>query len=475
MITLEICNTEVRLLETAGGRVVKWASSSLEPGTFEDEVLSNPEALGAAVRRLMASSGISGRNVTASVSGIYSLSRIVLVPNTPGEQVKTQAVMDAASEVMPLSEDEQYISWQSIATTDEGQQVQVVGVPRDVIDSEVQSLRAAGINPRVLDLKTMALARVVNREQALILNIEPSSFDVVIVAGGIAEVIRSTAWQQDDLSVEEKAEHLAQALELTVGFYNTHHPASPFELATPLFVTGQMSGDLALMEELRTRLGCPIEALTPPLEYPEHLPVSQYAVNIGLALKGKALSKLSKNEEQTGYSIPDINLLPPVYRPWRPSARQIQAFCALIASIVLLFPMYQVVSGAKAETATLEKRYNIINNELLRRQVELKKREPLQRAIDEYHTIVNMGVGFADDIEVIHSRAAELGVEVLSIGHTGDSVNIACRASDGNYLTFRSYIVALEESGRFSTPVTPPEGFPYIISGDIRLKPKAGE
>jgi len=66
------------------------------------------------------------------------------------------------------------------------QQVQVLGVPRDVLDSEVMALRAAGVNPRILDLKTMALVRAVNREQALILNIESTSFDTVVVVNGVA-------------------------------------------------------------------------------------------------------------------------------------------------------------------------------------------------------------------------------------------------------------------------------------------------
>ncbi|GAI49724.1 unnamed protein product, partial [marine sediment metagenome] len=123
------------------------------------------------------------------------------------------------------------------------------------------ALRAAGVNPRVLDLKAMALVRAVNREEALILNIEPTSFDVVMVVGGIAEIMRTTAWQEGDLSEEEQAEHLAVALDLTVGFYNSHHPSYPLDPATPLFITGQMSGDLTLIDKLQERVGYPIESL----------------------------------------------------------------------------------------------------------------------------------------------------------------------------------------------------------------------
>ncbi|GAI37617.1 unnamed protein product, partial [marine sediment metagenome] len=203
MITIEISSTDIRLMEIEKGRVTKWASLSLEPGLFEGEVVSDPRALSVAVKQIMTSSGISGRNVTASVGGLYSISRIVMVPTPLGVSASREAVLEEVRGVMPLSEDELYLSWRVIAAGEGGQQVLVVGVPRDVIDSEVRALRAAGINPRVLDLKALALVRAVNREQALILNIEPTSFDTIMVVNGIPEIIRTTAWQPGDLSMED--------------------------------------------------------------------------------------------------------------------------------------------------------------------------------------------------------------------------------------------------------------------------------
>ena len=256
---------------------------------------------------------------------------------------------------------------------------------------------------------------------------------------------------------------------MTVSFYNSQHTGFPFDPATPLFVTGQMSGDLALMEELQSRVEYPIEPLTPPLECPAHMPVSQYAVNIGLALKGTVPSK---SQEQDKYSAPDINLLPQTYRPWRPSARQVRAFCAIIIAVALLLPLYQVTADTMAETAFLEARYTIINTELQRRQVEIKNREPLKKAVNEYHTIINMGSGATEDIKVINSEAEQLAIEVKSIDHEGEQIIIICEADD--YTAFRNYVTALEESGRFNTPIPPPERFPYRTGGIIEVEPKAG-
>ena len=469
-VTLDIDSTTIRLLEVGGGAVRKWASVSLEPDRVEEGVVSDQQTLGTMVKQLMTSSGIKVRKVIASVSGLYSISRILTVSRLPAGLTPHEAVLEMAKEIMPLSGDKLSISWQTITAGEGEQRFLVMGVPRDVIDGEVRSLKAVGLNPHILELKAMALASAVDREQALILNIEPSSFDVIMVVNGVPEIMRTVPWQHKDLTVEDKVEHLAGTLEITVDSNNLHNPGAPLDPATPLFITGQMSEDLTLMETLQARLGYPVESLAPPLEYPADLPISQYAVNVGLALRGTAPSE---NLGKVGYLPLDINLLPEIYRPWRPTAKQLYAVVFIIIATVLLFPLYQATTDAMAKTANLQAKYNAVNSILEERKAEIKSREPLQKTITEYHTIVDMGGGFTEDLAVIKSEAEKLGVQVGAITHEGKSITFICQAD--SYITFREYITALEESGRFLTPIPPSEGYPFTKSGKIKLEPMTAE
>ena len=467
-VTLDIDSATIKLMETGGGKVRKWASISLEPDKVEGEEVSEQPALGTIVKRLMASSGIKANKVIASFSGLYSLNRILSVPNPPPGVTFRESVLEMARETMPLSEDKLYLSWQTIAVGEGTRQVLLVGVPRDALDGEVRSLRAVGINPRMLELRAMALTRAVNKEQALILNIEPTSFDVIVVVNGIPEIMRPISWRPGDLTVEDKVENLVAPLELTVDFYNSRHPDTPLDSATPLFITGQMSVDVSLMENLQARLRYPVESLAPPLECPADLPVSQYAVNIGLALKGTAPSE---SLGQGGYLPLDMNLLPETYWPWRPKAKQLYASGLMIVAIGLLFPIFQVTTEAMSKTAILEMTFAALNTKLELQKQEIKNREPLQKAINEYNTIANMGGYFTGDVVVINSEAEKLGVQVNSIAHASNEINIDCQADEGDYIAFRAYKMALEESGRFTTPVVPPEGYPYTWSGIIKVEP----
>ncbi|MBA7699332.1 hypothetical protein ES703_108027 [subsurface metagenome] len=125
------------------------------------------------------------------------------------------------------------------------------------------------------------------------------------------------------------------------------------------------------------------------------------------------------------------------------------------------------------KTADLQAEYTSLNNRMQLVQLEIRNREPLKQAISEYNTILNMGGGFTEDLEVINSEAEKLGVQVESIAHEGESITLTCEA--GKYTIFRDYVTALEESGRFATVTPPSEKFSYITGGTIELETKPGE
>ena len=470
VVTLDVDSSAIRLLEIRRGVVRKWASVSLEPEGAEEETALGRQALGTMVRQLMASSGIKARKVIAGLSGLYSINRLLPMSSLPQGLTTQEAVEEVAKEIMPVPGDKLYLSWQTITAGEDEQQVLILGVPRGTVDDAAQALKTVGINPHILELRTMALTRAVSREQALILNIEPSSLDVIIVVNNIPRIMRAVAWQPGDLTEEDTVEHLAVTLEITVDFYDSNHPDTPLDPATPLFITGQMSADLTLMEKLQARLRYPVESLAPPLDYPESLPISQYAVNIGLALRGTALSR---EREEGGYMPLDINLLPESYRPWKPAARQLYAAGLIIVAIALLFPVFQVAAEAMEKTADLQIKFNVLNARLELQKTEIKRREPIKKAIAEFNTIINKGGNFTEDLEVIRSEAEELGVQVESITHEGGSISVTCQSDD--YVTFRAYKMALEESGRFTTPIPPPEGYPYTTGGILKMEPGTGE
>lgn len=466
VVTLDISQTGIRIMETRGGVVRKWADALFEPEEAEHTAPGGEPALGAMVRQLMVSSGIKAKSVIASISGMYTVSRIIPMTSLPPAPTLEEAVNEVAREIMPVPTEHLYFFWQTVSSNEGERQVFAVGVPRDVMDEKVRALKIAGISPQVVELKAMALARAVSKEQALILNIEPTNFDIIMVVKGVPEIMHSLAWQQNSMSIEDAAEYLATKLEMTVDFYNSHHLDSSFDTTNPLYITGHMSAEAELIEKMQAKLGFNIEQLTPQLECPVFLPVSQYAANIGLAMR-KEMPRIS-SDGGVGFLPLDMNLLPQAYRPWRPTATQLYAAVVLIAAIALIFPLFQVTTESMGQTAVLQSQSDILNNQLMLKKMEIERREPLQRAIGEYNSVVTREGSFHEDITVIMKEAEKLDVEVSHIVHKGSEMDVSCDAKD--YLSFRAYLTALEESGRFATPIPPPEGYPYTTGGTITIR-----
>lgn len=452
-------------MEIKGNRVVKWASLSLDPDIFEEEVVVDPKALGTAIKQLMASSGIKSRQVAASVTSLYSLCRIIIAPVPLGEVIAESVVLDSARDILPLPEEELYIFWQSIGIGSGGNQIFLLAIPRDIIDSEMLSFKSTGLTCRNLDFKTLALARVVNSDRALIVNIDENNLDVIIIIDGIIEISHSNSWHLDSTSRDDIVEHLASSVNLVIDYYNSNRPGETLSPGVELFVTGSLSDDEELVDRLGETLGHLRGDIEPPLEYPPHLPVSQYAVNIGLALKS---INSSGKAENVHYSPPNINLLPGIYKPWKPSRRQMYTSLAVLASIAMLFPFYEVTIEEMSVTNDLNRQFNSYNNLLDIYKQKLAERDPLISELNSYENILALGGGLTDDLNLIDSIASEFNVTYNTITHDGETISFYCEAE--SYIIFRDFISSIENSERFTSLSSPPEGYPYLRSGTLTLK-----
>ena len=103
----------------------------------------------------------------------------------------------------------------------------VVGVPRNLIDAAVQTLKIAGVSPYLMDLRPLALARTANRSDAIVVNLEPDCFDIVFITGGIPSVIHTISPRGEGATLEDNIHRLADELTKTAAFYQSNHPEAP--------------------------------------------------------------------------------------------------------------------------------------------------------------------------------------------------------------------------------------------------------
>ena len=456
--TLSISTTDVRLLSIKGHQVKKWGSMPLTSGLVRDGLIMQPTAVGEAISALFKSIKVSKKRVITSLTGLSFTYRIISLPRTKSDFIE-EAIQRSAKKEMPLPLEDLYLSWQAIGGGRDELDFFVLGVPRNLIDALTQTLAEAGIKHYIIEMKPLALARVANRGDALIVALEPDCCDIVLVAGGIPAIMHTIIPRGKGASLEDNIRRLTDELSKTVKFYDSNHPESRLSPTTPLLLTGELSADVTTSKLIQDEIEYHVEPLTPPLKLPPDLPVPLYAANVGLALKKVPQKTVSKG---TITRFRDINLNIPSGKysaKTKPlSMRFILLYLVLIVFIGLLFPLYRAKSQAITETVRLQTELGRISQEF--RQVRL--------AANEAGQIEDTVTGIADEIETLKrehqdvlsnrgdfTNSLKLVTDALpseacftSIEIGTDQATVAGEANSPSGVV--GYVMALEAQERFS-------------------------
>jgi Tfp pilus assembly protein PilN/alkylated DNA nucleotide flippase Atl1 len=364
-VTLNISNRSIKILSVKGRQVKKWGNLALTNGLVRDGLILQPQAVGEAIASLFKSTGVPKERVITSLAGLSFTYRFLNMPRMK-PALLDEAILRAAKKEISMSLDELYLSWQLLPGQGDEQTYFVLGVPRNFVDALVETLKIAGIEPYLMDLQPLALARAANRRDAIIVNMEPDCFDIVFIANGIPAVIHTINPRSEGATLEDNIRRLADELTKTAAFYQSRHPESTLSQATPLLLTG----DLALVTPasglLQSEIEYPIEPMVPPVDSPPELPVTSYIANIGLALKKSPLKAAAGSEDSRFHDI-NINIFYGKYRKIR--AKSLPAgymilWTFLAIAIVLLLPLYQSLNKLTAENARQQSEFSDISREL---------------------------------------------------------------------------------------------------------------
>jgi Tfp pilus assembly protein PilN len=364
-VALNISASSIKVLSLKGRQVKKWASLDLPDGLVRDGLILQPKAVGEAINSLFKSTGMPRDRVIASIAGLTFTYRFINLPRMKSSLLE-EAILRAAKKEISLPLDELYLSWQPIPGKGEEQSYFILGVPRNLVDTAVQTLKIAGVPLYLMDLRPLALARTAHRSDAIVVNLEPDCFDIVFITGGLPTVIHTISPRGEGATLEDNIRRLADELTKTAAFYQSNHPDVHLSPDTPLLLTGALATETPASALLHSEIEYPIEPLVPPVEFPDKLPVASYAATIGLALKRTPPKTPPRGEHSLFFDI-DVNLLAGKYRKPKAkpvAARHVWLGVILAITVVLLFPLYQARQHLKTDNINLETNLNNVQREL---------------------------------------------------------------------------------------------------------------
>jgi len=142
----------------SGPRISSLGMAPLPPTVIQSNVIQDEAPVVDAIRKLRAELGIQADQVITAVPGPAVIVKKVVLPAQTGSAIDS-AVLAEASHLIPDSLDNVNLDYQVIDWIDAGNKMEVlvVAVKREIINSYAEAIRAADLDPVLVDVDYFAL------------------------------------------------------------------------------------------------------------------------------------------------------------------------------------------------------------------------------------------------------------------------------------------------------------------------------
>jgi len=459
--TIYIDDTCIRLLVINGNVPKAWDSFPLQEGVIEGLIVNDAAKVSDALIQLVKKQPLPSRNVILGISAVNCLTRQLTMPAMP-KNMLAEAIIHEAKRLLPIPLEELYLSWQIIPSVPGKTVAILVALRRASVDSLLQAFKLAKLKVQNLTIKPLAMARLITDKNALLIDVQSSEFDVVIISNGIPQPIRSVSFPSAGLNWQEKSKIITDEIDRTIKFYNTNNPGKPLDPNMVMYAGGDLVEQSKLCSLISKQFGFKIEPLHVTQMPETDFQPNYYAVNIGLAVK-----------QQTPISdINRLNLLPEAYRPNQIKWTRTLAVPGIVIFAGAIVALAFIVNDASANIVSTRHQVDTANQTLQAKQIEKQKInkdiKDLQAELDTLNSSQNGYQIFVDTL----TKKADLTNRDLQAASTNlpDAVKLTALILDDKTLEVDSntldetavldYAKVMEDTGYFT----------QIVVSDIKLK-----
>lgn len=231
-----------------GFRLVNAALQATPPESCRDGVITNYLDVSQAIKTLLRSANIRSTSAVAAISGSQVIVRQVQIPKMSEASLR-KSIHYEASKYVSASIDDSVVEFEIIGQSEDSEQMNVMlaAAPKELVESRVNVLEAAGLQPIAIDVEAFAIIRALventtigefdNKTVALI-DMGASHTDVNIVTNGSFALTRSIPIAGDSFT---------NAIKTLTGFSYEDAERLKFEMAM------QDSIDKMLVQEVESK------------------------------------------------------------------------------------------------------------------------------------------------------------------------------------------------------------------------------
>jgi hypothetical protein len=269
------------VVQGALGAPMRCGSGGTPAGSLVDGRVVDVDAVGAALRQLLARTEIEETRAMIAASDAIATFRVIKLP-----PAATDSDVDAAiARELPLDPERMSIRWIDLTSNQALRQVYAVAWDRSLIKKVAEAARRAGLDPAAVELKSACVARTVAVPACVVVDMASSPAEVVLIDGNTPHVWHS--FQLDAAAGDDLGPVLAGPLRTVLRFYERRRDTD-FDPAAPILVAGEQVLSSRATALLSQQLEHPVVPLPIPARVPPDIRYNTYLTCIGLLMRRSA-------------------------------------------------------------------------------------------------------------------------------------------------------------------------------------------
>jgi hypothetical protein len=170
-------SSTLRVLEGMPGGPMRCGEAAAAPGSLEGGRILDPAAVGQALRQLIARSEITTTRALIAASDAIASFRIMTFPRTaPESEIHT-----AVTALVSLASDRMSVRHLEVLTGREERTVFATIWDRSQVQAIESAAKVAGLEPAVVDLKSLCIARAVTEDSCVVLDMSVAPCEAILI------------------------------------------------------------------------------------------------------------------------------------------------------------------------------------------------------------------------------------------------------------------------------------------------------
>jgi hypothetical protein len=250
-------------------------------GSLVDGKVLDPNAVGSALRQLLARTDIEDTQALVAASDSVASFRVLkLAPESSDQEVDA-----AVARELPLDPERMSTHWLDVSPGPQHRLVYAVAWDRSRIKAITDAAKVAGLNTIAVDLKSACLTRAVAAASCVVVDMDSTPAEIVLIDGHVPQVWHT--FQLDGTAGEDVGPALAGPLRTVLRFYERRRDTD-FDPAAPILIAGEQVLSARATAALNQELAHPVIPLPHPTRVPPDVRYTNYLTCLGLLMRRSA-------------------------------------------------------------------------------------------------------------------------------------------------------------------------------------------